>query len=646
MAPLKLLLATYGLASALASSCAGDSCETGDQTALLQSHLSRKSDLSLSQHSAQSAAFFPKLSSLNDPHTRKTALLEIEKTAVKLASMDKTEATPVVIEVCTETAELLNTTVLYAIIEEDAADRAALQAAYDGFEQWETQRQEAEDALNNAEAIVTEKTAALVNCRHTETETCVNETICTTEENDYCTDRDRVELELQEIDEEIHTSWCLDGAVRTSMEFRRTTVEVFHRYTEKLAELEGFVDECDEVLEHCETTLTKYITQATLCSTKQSALQMASCEYNHLAAARLGAYQQGFLAALSFYNDVVARVMIEEADRKVEWDVLTRVICLLLTLTNEEDGVASSQETADRIDRCWSDDVDVSHLDIDYLDPPSMLTLPEMPPLPCTADYDDHYDLGPPAACTALVELHNTQATGECTCSADSLADQSLILGHYLMVDPAIEMTVAGGQWSIQMDGVTYGGQMSSEHSQDFSTLSDNMLTDEQLSPTEDDGSPNDQYTGAIAKIAWAYPAYPRPDWTGHSMSLAQRFAARGGMVFLNDGGEVIDVRELASSSGPLGQPVSATLSFSSAEEITDEQAEAACPQMHPVPEDSRYHDQGARQYCWVMGTASGLAQCTEGCFVYSMVYGKVVYPLIGGMHLSIPTAAVPTTAR
>ena len=101
MAPLKHLL-TCGLA--LATQCAGDSCETenNDQTALLQSHLSRKSDLSLSQHSAQSAAFFPKLASLNDPHTRKAALLEIEKTAVKLANMDRTEATPVVIEVCTE----------------------------------------------------------------------------------------------------------------------------------------------------------------------------------------------------------------------------------------------------------------------------------------------------------------------------------------------------------------------------------------------------------------------------------------------------------------------------------------------------------------------------------------------------------------
>jgi len=35
-------------------------------------------------------------------------------------------------------------------------------------------------------------------------------------------------------------------------------------------------------------------------------------------------------------------------------------------------------------------------------------------PLPCTAEYDDHYDLGPPAACAAFV-LCNTQATSECS---------------------------------------------------------------------------------------------------------------------------------------------------------------------------------------------------------------------------------------
>jgi hypothetical protein len=261
-----------------------------------------------------------------------------------------------------------------------------------------------------------------------------------------------------------------------------------------------------------------------------------------------------------------------------------------------------------------------------------MLSLPELPPLPCTAEYDDHYNLGPPAACEALVELHNTQATSECSCLADEIADQSLILGHYLLVDPAVAMTAVGGQWTIQIDDQTYGGQMSAIHTGSFPGLSENMLTEEQLAANNDDGTANEDYTGPITQIAWAYPSQAA-DWTG-AMSLGQRFASRGGMVFMNAGGDVLEVRELASSSGPLGQPVSATLSFSSAEEITDEQAAAACPTLHTVPESSRYYAQGARSYCWVMSDT--LSQCNNGCFIYEMLSGKVVFPLIDGMHMIV----------
>jgi hypothetical protein len=575
-------------------------------------------------------------------------LLEIEKTAVKLASMDKSEATPVVIEVCTETAELLNTTVLYAIIEEDAADRASLQAAYDGFEQWETQRQQAEDALEEAEAIVTQRAAAMSTCYIRETETCVNETICTTEENDHCTDRDRVERELQIIDEEIHNSWCESGEIRTSTEFRQTTVEVFRRYTEKLTELERLQLLCDEVLEHCETTLSTYIETATQCNTKMAELQMASCSYHHVASGELRLYQEGFLAALAFYNDVVARVMIEEADRKVEWDVLTRVICLLLTLTNEEDGVVSGAETEARIQRCWDDFVDVSHLDIDYLDPPEMLSLPELPPLPCTAEYDSHYQLDTPAACIALEEEHNTQATSVCTCLADEVENQGIILGHFLLVDPAVPMTVAnngaGMGWTIDMDGQTYTGQISAPvAAPGLAALSQTMLTDDQLAPMEADGTTeNEDYTGPIAYLAWAYPSVSA-DWSG-AMSLGQRFASRGGMIFLNQNMDVIEVRETASSSGPLGQPVSATMSFSSAEEISEEQAAAACPYEYTITEHQRWYAQGARKYCWAI--AASLPQCANGCFIYETVTasgtGRLAFPMIDGLHLIVSPTLAP----
>merc|ERR1719263_2427043 len=113
------------------------------------------------------------------------------------------------------------------------------------------------------------------------------------------------------------------------------------------------------------------------------------------------------------------------------------------------------------------------------------------------------------------------------------------------MIDPAVPLTVAGGQWTVQVDGETFAGQISdisSEHSADFTALSQEMLTEDQLEQTEADGSPNEDYTGPIAKIAWAYPSQSA-NFDG-AMTLGQRFASRGGMVFMNQAGEVINARE------------------------------------------------------------------------------------------------------
>lgn len=629
MAPLKPILLVTGLATAFSTPCTGDNCETGDQTALLQSHLSRKSELSLSQ---TSNSYFPKLGNLNDPKTRKSALLEMEKTAGDLATLDRSQATPEVIMVCTETAELLNTTVLYAIIQEDAADRASLQAAYDGFAEWETQRQNAEDQLMAAEAIVTSKAEALSSCRHTETQTCVNETLCTTTIDQDCHDRDRLEEELLLIDSEIHRSWCEEGAIRTHTDFRQESKTVFQRYIDKWTELEIAQGLCDEAQEHCSTTAQTYIDQAFQCNAEQTQLQGASCEYQHVASGAYAAYQQGFRAARTYYNDVVARVMVLEADRHVEWDVLTRVICLLLTLTNEDDGVVSNEETAARIERCWSDDVDTSHLDIVYRSPPDMLGLPSLPAPPCEATSIGSVVLGPPAECSALIHEHNTHSSSVCSCLADEITNHTFTLDHYLLIDPSVSVSITGDSWSVQDDDVVYTGQLSAVHTQDFTDLSQQMLTSAELDPT------SDEYTGPITKIAWAYASQQIE--IGGTTSLARRFVQNGGMLFLGENDHVIDVRELAPSSGALGQPVSATLSFSSPQTLTDEQASAACPTMQPVTNPVEYSE-GALEYCWIMG-GTVLPQCSNGCFIYNTRTGKVAFEVIEGMHVFAPAGFNP----
>lgn len=271
-----------------------------------------------------------------------------------------------------------------------------------------------------------------------------------------------------------------------------------------------------------------------------------------------------------------------------------------------------------------------------------MLTLPELPPYPCTAEHEDHYETGVPAACEALEELHRSDHTSTCSCTAEVLPDQRLTLGHYLLIDPAILLSVTGEEWSLDMDGTTYSGSISRIHHLDQATrqyFSDQMLTDDQLQATEEDGTSNDDFTGPITDIAWAYPD-PNAHFT--SCHLGQRFAQSGGMIFLGNGGQVIEARELASSSGKLGQPVVNTLSFSSAEVITAEQASSACgglsgTSMHEVAETSNQHDSGARKYCWVMGV-DALSQCANGCFVYELAVAGgneyAAFRVIEGMHV------------
>lgn len=651
MAPLKsFLLVSSGLASAQETlACANENCEAGDQTALLQSHLSRKSDLSLT---STGAAFFPKLANLNDPHTRKSALLEIQKTAMKLASTQG-PVEDVVVEICLSTANMLNETVLMAIIEEDAVDRAALQTAYDDFAQHEERRQAAQDAIDAAEAAVAHAATALTACRTLEEERCVGVEECEEIEthgpcNEYeecwncnhCTEMGIMDgtATLCCIDQAIHHRWCegegAEATVRQDTEWRQVTSNLFNHYNTKEVECTSHHEICINTTTHCETVMTSWYDTRTDCHTKMSLWQDQSCQYHHTVSGALELYQQGFLQTLEVYNDVVARVMIEEADRKVEWEVLTRVICLLLSLTvgQGEAGAVSAEDNQARIQLCWDQEVDTSHLDIEYLPPPDMLGLPVLPPWPCDADYL-HSDpiFSPPAACTALIATHGSLAETACVCTANNISEPDFSLGHYLMVDPAIQVTVSNAQttWSTTLsDGTVFSGAMSQIHREPMPALTDAFFTEDEMEESD----------VAIAGVAWAYGS---PEHSSGASTLEQRFAANGGLLFVNQNDEVVQVRQLAPSSTSLNQDVAAYLSFAPQQELSVEQFAAGCPTPQDVT-DSWHSSLGARQYCWIksggdiQGGNGGLAMCNDGCFAYKMADdSRIVFPLVEGAFMS-----------
>jgi len=639
MATLKsFLLVSSGLASGL--TCSNDNCEAGDQTALLQSHLTRKSELSLS---SAGAAFFPKLGNLNDPHTRKSSLLEIQKTAVKLASMDRTEVTDMVVEVATDTANMLNETVLYAIITEDHTDRAGLVTAYDAFNAHTAEAQAAEDALDAAQTSLNIKAEALRECRSRELNGCVEETTCVTIEAPACTGCEAcnncaIEDSLCWLDHEIHQNWCehsvyRDADQRLAIEdhgvaWRLETVSLFDRYKDAVNDCRTICDHCEEDTENCTTTLSRYVEIAVECRSKHHDWQNDACEFHSGVGGHLELYQQNFLITLESYNDVVARAMIEEADRKVEWEVLTRVICLLLTLANPEDGETSSAATSALIESCYTLDVDTSHLNIEYLPAPDMIELPVMPPLPCDADVEEDPSMSPPAACAELYSEHMTVATAECPCpDATAIAIPALELGHYLLVNPSVSVSIQNSnEWtSVMPDGSTHIGAISAIHTGAEPALTSGFFTDEEIADTD---TANGGANGGIASSAWAYGSGNADASVG--LGLEDRFGQNGGMLYMDSAGTVIATREFVPASSSLGQDVSAYMSFQPAKEVDTALYETACPSQQEVV-DGYHLYLGATHYCWTQNSAVTGAgwSCANGCFVYKLTNTNLAFPLI-----------------
>lgn len=655
MAPLKsfLLLPPLLASGQETLACANENCEAGDQTALLQSHLSRKSELSLS---STGAAFFPKLANLNDPHKRKEALLEMEKTAVKLANTQG-PVEDVVVEICLSTANMLNETVLLSIIEEDAQDRIELQEGLDAFDEHEEARQAAQDAIDAAQRAVEQEASHLVECRTREAETCVEVERChqwEEEEDCECANRCWVcedheatppiicsqatimagTATLCCIDQKIHHRWCegegSDVEIRQEFEWRESTKTLFEKYNEVSDDCIACTRRCEVNRTICANHTERWTNVSEECRVISNDLRHASCEYHHSVGTALALYQQAYELTLEAYQVLTARIMIGEADRKVEWEVLTRVICLLLSLTvgQGDAGAVSAESNQARIQLCWDEEVDVSHLDIDYPDPPDMLDLPVLPYRPCDANFSvDWPSVLVPPECEALEDEHGHGGHSDCVCNAPVITQPELALGHFLMVDPAIQVSITNAEttWSTTfVDGTVHTGPLSAIHRENMPALTEAFFTEDEQ--TEEGANVN------VAGVAWAYGS---PDFAEDAASLEHRFASQGGLLFLNSDDEVVAVRGITPSATTLNQNVVAYLSFAVGRNLTDTQFAQACPTPQPVV-DSVAKDRGARQYCWVKGAVQlaepPTALCQEGCFAYELANGrKLVFPLIDG---------------
>jgi len=677
MAPLtwKLLLATLASGQHCSQS---ETCE--DQTALLQSHLaSHKSQLGTTAEMLN----FPKIAALTDPAKRKLALSQFENTALELAE-NKAGVTPLVVQVCNETSELLRDTVMSAIISEHDTDVAMLATAFSAFDGVEDQRANYEALINEAIAAVYGPGGWIeqhIECRTWESEECVDCGECREEcdtTRETC-DAFEAELRLKYVDviTTVTTpAWCDENhnihppqeEVTVTLAEHHLNKEKMEAYIAALAAFEACEESettectsCPENPHTCDLGLDlcpclNHTTTRTNCNAIQTSLQNAQCESRHSVSGYLQLYMQAFQTAARQYQMVESQIRIMEADRKVEWDTLERVICLLMTLSIDEDGSASSVETANAIDNCRTQDVDTTHLDIDYPTPPGLGDLPPLPHSPCSEEFENDAYEGVPEACAGNEQLQNEFDHGlntDCECSAEPPTAREIgfpyELGPFLMFDTGLPLNTAEGfqvneamdAWEAVFEGTTYAGRCS--------PFADVTLPDLDAAF----GLEGDQ---VVARLAWAYPdnqayadmlAAQGVDGSAYTETMTHRFLRTGGYVYLNAAGTAVALKEISGSPPTLQIDPFAqlTLTFDTPRGITEDQANHACPGgMNPTT-IQEIRDGGGLEYCW--DKSGTLSFCPHGCFTYKLQQmegiGYLAFPLLESTAHLAPAHYAPT---
>jgi len=364
-------------------------------------------------------------------------------------------------------------------------------------------------------------------------------------------------------------------------------------------------------------------------------------------------YQQAYEGALTRYQMVETQIRVMEADRKVEWDTLERVICLLMTLTNEEDGAASSLATENAINNCRSMDVDTTHLDIDYPVPPGTGDLPDLPHSPCSDEFENDAFDGVPAACGGSEELQHEFEHGlvtECSCNAEppTASNQGFpySLGPFLMFDTGLELnsaegfTVSAGMdaWEAVFEGRTYGSRCS--------PFADVTLSDlnEAFGLSGDD---------VVDRIAWCYPDNAAYDemlaatGTEYTEGMTHRFLRTGGFVYINAAGVAVALKEISKAPPALtvAEDAELTLTFDEPEGITLDQANHACPGGFAQVTIQSLRDAGALEYCW--DKSGTLSFCPHGCFTYKYEgldgLGYISFPVMESTAHLPPAHYAPT---
>jgi len=145
----------------------------------------------------------------------------------------------------------------------------------------------------------------------------------------------------------------------------------------------------------------KYLAMKSKCDLIAYRMNKKKCKAVEIFTGACSFYEACWKKAKKIYEDDKARIMIEEANMKIQWRALTRIQCYLLVLNTQNDKDKKKEQA--QLNKCIAikpKDISTKHLDIDYKKIPKKPKCPKDPWCPCTKGYLNYYfKTGPKTRC-------------------------------------------------------------------------------------------------------------------------------------------------------------------------------------------------------------------------------------------------------
>jgi len=553
-------------------------------------------------------SLLPDMASLKDPHKSRAVLAQIQQSVSSLAS-DVSQITPQVQSLVGTVISTLRESALSPVESDHAVDQQGLDEASD-FAALHSEYTATFQNLNApaTDTAISSQISDLQTCFQQEDTQCIGVDHCidTYQSATYAWTAANNALMIR--DAEVNMYWCEGGHVRTEMVFRDESENLFNAYNAALHVLENAQADQEANGTACDGLQTVHLWTIENCTQRESQVITASCSHHTNVLNELALYKSAYSSKVETLQNLRASVRLREADRKVEWDVLQRVICLLTTLTEDvvgsADGALAGSQAS--IDACSSMSVSTNNLDINYPFHPDMLGLPAEPNHPCGTEFQ--MDIEKAHTCTLNIENNALDEVNEfyksitqlpsCDelCTSDlpaSAQSPNLDQTYFLLVNPMSSaefvLTANAGeqQWSATSnDGTAASGAASPSYTSADGVTSFTFL--------HGDTDRNQAYVDDLETKETTEASLLR----------------LGGFLYSTAEGET--TVKLIAPSTVAYNPDYSVLEFTTKVDMASEPACAGG--FKPVLEDSWAPD-GATEYCFQIATA--MPCCSSGCFIF-----------------------------